>query len=77
MTQRIEACEAELQYAVSVVENFTEALHVGGEWYRAEADTLNGTIGRMRVSVTIELTDMWQTNESFPTGIEEELARLQ
>ena len=77
MTQRIEACEAELQYADSTVEDFAEALHVGGEWYRAEADTLDGTIERMCVSVTVELTDMRQMNESFRAGIEEELARLQ
>ena len=77
MTQRIEACEAELQHADSAVEDFAEALHVGGEWYRAEADTLNGTIERMRVSVTVELTDMRQTNESWRAGIEEELARPQ
>eukprot|EP00966_Prymnesium_polylepis_P020315 468115-Prymnesium_polylepis.1 len=31
----------------------------------------------MRVSVTVELTDMRQKNESFHAGIEEELAQLQ
>ena len=77
MTRRVEACEAELQYADSAVEDFAEALHVGGEWYRAEADTLDGTIETMRVSKTVELTDMRRTNESFRAGIEEELARMQ
>ena len=77
MMQRTKACEVEVQYAASAAEDFAEALHVGGQWYRAEADTLNGTIEKMRVSVTFELTDMRQTNENFRSEIEEELARLQ
>eukprot|EP00966_Prymnesium_polylepis_P097256 2252853-Prymnesium_polylepis.1 len=63
MTQRIEACEAELQYAVSAVEDFNEALHVGEKWSQAEVDTLSGNAEKLRVSVAIELADMQQTNE--------------